>query len=103
MPTVDRAQVAKLMDRVRREIDEGLLPSCQIALALEGELVTAETFGEARDDDRYCIFSATKPFVAATVWTLLADGSLRLEDRVADHFPEFGENGKDGITIEQVM
>jgi CubicO group peptidase (beta-lactamase class C family) len=91
------------MDRVRREVDEGLLPSCQIALGLEGEIVAAETFGDARPGDRYCIFSATKPFVASTAWTLIAEGSLRVEDPVVAYFPEFGTHEKHRITVEQVM
>lgn len=100
---VDRTQVSKLLERARREIDEGLLPSCQIALGYEGEIVAAETFGDARPGDRYPIFSATKPFVAATAWTLIAEGSLRVEDPVVEYFPEFGANGKQRITVEQVM
>ncbi|MGH7819214.1 MAG: serine hydrolase domain-containing protein, partial [Candidatus Binatia bacterium] len=100
---IDREQVQKLMARARREVDEGLLPSCQVALGYGGEIVAAETFGDARPDDRYCVFSATKPFVASTVWTLLAEGKLRVEDRVVEYFPEFGANGKGSITIEQVM
>ena len=103
MPTVDRAQVAKLLERARREIDDGFLPSCQIALAYEGEIVAAETFGAAGADDRYCIFSATKPFVASTMWTLLAEGKIRLEERVSAYFPEFAANDKGAITVEQVM
>ena len=103
MPTVERAQVAKLLERARREIDDGFLPSCQIALAFEGEIVAAETFGAARAEDRYCIFSATKPFVASTMWTLLAEGKIQLEERVSAYFPEFAANDKGAITVEQVM
>lgn len=103
MATIDRPQVKKLLDRARREIDEGFLPSCQIALGFDGEIVAAETFGDARSSDRYCIFSATKPFVASTAWTLIAEGTLRVEDRVVEYLPEFGANGKEAITVEQVM
>ena len=91
------------MDRARREVDEGLLPSCQIALGYAGEIVAAETFGAARPGDRYCIFSATKPFVASTAWTLIAEGSLRVGDPVVEYFPEFGPHEKHRITVEQVM
>lgn len=31
----------------RRDIDEGLLPSAQVALAINGEIVVEETFGAA--------------------------------------------------------
>jgi CubicO group peptidase (beta-lactamase class C family) len=49
------------------------------------------------------IFSATKAVVASTMWQLLAEGAVRLDDKVADHIPEFATNGKDVITVEQVM
>ena len=97
-PAVDR-----LLQRARREIDEGLLPSCQIALAFEGELVVDEVFGAAALDDRYCIFSATKPFVASAMWTILAAADISLDDRVADLIPEFAGNGKGDVTVEQTM
>src|SRR2546430_8767739 len=103
MATIDRGRLVKLIGRAKREVDEGLLPSCQIAVGYDGEIVAAETFGAARADDRYCIFSATKPFVASTVWTLIAEGKLRVEEPVVAYFPEFGGHGKEGITVEQVM
>lgn len=101
--TIDRARVDKLLERARREVDEGLLPSVQVALAFEGEIVAEEVFGQATLDTRYCLFSATKPFVASTVWTLVAEGAIDLEAPVAASVPEFGENGKSAITVEQVL
>lgn len=95
--------VRALVDRAQREIEEGLLPGCQIALGLEGELVHFESFGEARDDTRYAIFSATKPFVASVIWMLLAEGKLELADTIASRIPEFAANGKEQITLEQVL
>ena len=96
---------AALVDRARREVDEGIVPSCQLAIAEKGAVVEAVTLGDAvaGDDTRYVIFSCTKALVASTVWQLLAEGAIQLEDRVAEHIPEFGENGKDIVTIEQVL
>lgn len=101
--SIDEAQVDRLLARAAREVEDGHLPSCQVALGYEGEIVAAETFGDATPDSRYCIFSATKPFVASTVWILLAEGALTLDTLVADVVEGFGENGKDAITLEQVM
>ena len=101
--TVQQARIDTLMDRCRREIEAGLLPSCQVAVGFEGEIVAQATFGDAADDTRYCIFSATKPFVASTVWQLISEGLVDLDATAADYIPAFGENGKDEITVEQVM
>ena len=96
-------RLAKLEERIAREVDAGLLPAAQYAVGLNGEIVASNTIGDANPDTRFTIFSATKAVVASTVWTCLAEGSIKLESLVADMIPEFATNGKEGITIEQVM
>ena len=103
MATLDQAAVRKLVERAHREIDAGLLPSCQLALALDGEVVLDETIGDAGPDTRYVFFSATKPFVAATLWALIGDGVVDPALPVTEYVPGFGTNGKDVVTVEQVM
>ena len=76
MSTLDRAAVDALLTRARREVDDGLLPACQLAIGLEGEIVLEETFGDATSDTRFTIYSATKPFVASVIWQLLGEGQL---------------------------
>lgn len=100
---LDPARVQELLDRARREVDEGQLPSCQLALARGGELELFETLGDATDDTRFAVFSCTKAFVAGAVWGLVGDGLLDVSKRVADYVPEFATNGKEDITVEQVM
>ncbi|MGE0140658.1 MAG: serine hydrolase domain-containing protein [Ilumatobacteraceae bacterium] len=101
--TIDAAAVQRLMDRARREVDDGFLPSVQVALARDGELVAFETFGDATNDTRYVVYSATKAFVAGAMWALIGDGAIDVSTRVSELIPEFGSNGKHDITIEQVM
>jgi CubicO group peptidase (beta-lactamase class C family) len=101
--TVDAAKVDALVARARREVDEGFLPSAQVALARDGELIAFETFGDATPDTRYAVFSCTKAFVAGAMWALIGDGDVDVSKRVVDYVPEFGTNGKEIITVEQVM
>jgi len=100
---IDAGRLDELRTRVRREIDSGLLPSCQYALAKDGQLAAFETLGDAGPDSRYVIFSATKAFVAGAAWLLIGDGRLDIDRRVAEYIPEFATNGKDVVTVEQVM
>jgi CubicO group peptidase (beta-lactamase class C family) len=100
---VDTARLDALLTRVQREIDEGLLPSCQVALARDGELVAFEAYGDATTSTRYAVFSATKPIVAGAMWVLIAEGTVDASKRVVEYVPEFGTNGKDVVTVEQVM
>ena len=103
MTTIDHAAVAALLARARREVDDGLLPSCQLALGFEGAIVMSETVGDSTPDTRYAVYSATKAFVAGAMWAVIGDGLIDPTARVAELIPEFASNGKDVITIEQVM
>lgn len=100
---IDRAAIDSLFDRARREIDQGLLPSCQLALAYRGELIAERTLGDATDDSRYVVFSATKPFVAGAMWALIGDGLLDVSLPVAHYLDGWSANGKGAVTVEQVM
>ncbi len=100
---VDAETLEAVFARARRDVDEGVLPSAQVAVARNGKLAGMRTFGEATDDTLYCIFSCTKVVVAAAVWLLFEEGLLRLDERVAEIIPEFGTNGKEHVTVEQVM
>jgi len=100
---IDAEALAALIARCRREVDNGLLPSSQMAVAAGDRLVAYETFGDAAPDSRYVIFSCTKAVVVAAFWLLLGDGSIALDQRVAEVIPEFATNGKDVITVRQLL
>lgn len=100
---VDDAAVARLEARIQHEIDtEGSL-AAQYAIAVDGEVVAGATFGAATPDHRFVIFSATKTIVAMAVLPHLADGSLELTAPVARYLPEFGTNGKDQVSVLQLL
>lgn len=109
---IDSEKLEAVYARVKRDVEEGDLPSAQVAVARNGRIAGMRTFGTAvqagraqpaTNDTLYCIFSATKAVVAAAVWLLLEEEKLRLDERVAGIIPEFGTNGKDAITVEQVL
>ncbi|HYF46168.1 MAG TPA: serine hydrolase domain-containing protein, partial [Acidimicrobiales bacterium] len=99
---VEPARLDALLDRARRDVDDGLVPACQVAVAQDGELVCQATFG-APEGSRFHGYSSGKAVVASAVWLLLGDGALSTEDLVADHIPEFATNGKEAVTVEQVL
>jgi CubicO group peptidase (beta-lactamase class C family) len=100
---IDASLLAALLERARREVDIGLLPSCQLALARNGRLVAFETIGDAAPRSRYVVFSCTKGLIAGAVWLLMGDGTLDVSTPVAEIIPEFGANGKDEILVEQLL
>jgi len=109
---IDSEKLEAVFARAKRDVDDGTLQGCQVAVARGGALAGFRCFGNAAirgelqpvtEDTLYSIFSSTKAIVAAAVWTLFEDGLLRLDEKVADIIPEFGTNGKDVITVEQTM
>jgi CubicO group peptidase (beta-lactamase class C family) len=105
------AAIEALVACARASIDAGDIPSCQLALARHGRIGFTTTLGRpARqgrliipaNDTLYAAFSCTKGIMAAAAWLLMQDTLLDPCRRVAEVVPEFGTNGKDGVTIEQL-
>ncbi|MGA8058758.1 MAG: serine hydrolase, partial [Candidatus Binataceae bacterium] len=79
---LDPQKVEALFERAAREVNEGLLPSCQIAIARNGKVGAMRTFGHAvqggadrpaTNDTLYSIFSCTKAIVSAAAWLLIGE------------------------------
>jgi CubicO group peptidase (beta-lactamase class C family) len=109
---IDSERLEMVFARAKRDVDDGTLPSAQVAVARHGKLAGMRTYGSAvqggtkkpaTDETLYHFFSSTKAVVSAAVWILLSEGQLRLDEKVADIIPEFGTHGKDAIDIETLM
>jgi len=109
---LDPDKVQALFDRAEREIKQGLLPACQIAIARKGKIGATRTYGHASqggnekaasDETLFIIMSCTKAITSAAAWLLIQEGKLHPDDRVAKFVPEFGENGKEAVTINHLL
>jgi CubicO group peptidase (beta-lactamase class C family) len=100
---VDPRRLALFLQRVRLEVEAGALPSAQAAVACNGRLVAFETYGDSSPEKRYILQSVGRTVVAAAVWKVMSDGLLDVAERVADIVPEFATNGKEVVTIGQVL
>jgi CubicO group peptidase (beta-lactamase class C family) len=100
---LDPAKLAGLVERARRDTGDGALPSCQLAVARHGQLALSVTLGDATPDSRYIAFSCTKALTASSVWLLLAEGDISVDQPAADVVPEFGTNGKDVVTFRHLL
>jgi len=109
---LDPAALNRLVDTIERQIDEGWYPGAEIAIARNGRFALTKSFGNARvapqkvkADERtlWLLYSNTKVITAAALWQQVERGRLRFTDTVAEHLPGFAKNGKQGITILQVI
>jgi uncharacterized protein YbbC (DUF1343 family)/CubicO group peptidase (beta-lactamase class C family) len=112
-PTIDRERLARIDGVMQFALDRGDLPGAVVLVVHRGEVVFRKAYGlRAKEpapvpmtpDTLFDLASLTKPIATATsVMILLERGKLRLSDRVAQHLPAFGQNGKGKITVEQLL
>jgi CubicO group peptidase (beta-lactamase class C family) len=60
-----------------------------------GEMVEHQTL--------FPLFSGSKPFAAVALWQQFERGKIDLDDRVADHWPSFAQNGKEGVLVRHIL
>jgi uncharacterized protein YbbC (DUF1343 family)/CubicO group peptidase (beta-lactamase class C family) len=105
--------LGRIDGQIVKEIEKGNLPGCVILIGRREGIAFAKAFGhrqvepcteEMTLDTVFDMASITKPVATATSIMLLVErGQLRLGDTVATSIPEFGQNGKETITIEQLL
>ena len=99
---VDAERLDGLLQRAGREVEAGLLPACQIAVAYRGRLLATRSYGTP-PTSRFVIYSCTKAITVGAMWLLLGDGLLERSTRVADVIPAFAEHGKGTVTVEHLL
>ncbi|HTW89446.1 MAG TPA: serine hydrolase domain-containing protein [Candidatus Binataceae bacterium] len=109
---LDREKVEALLERAGQEVREGLLSSAQVAIARHGRIAAMRTWGSAvqggveapaTNATLYPVFSCTKAIVAAAAWILIGERRLDPAERVAEIIEEFRINGKQAVTVEQLL
>lgn len=101
--------IASALGAVTQGIERGLHLGAQVFVSIDGKPVADLGIGQARAgvpmtrDSMIVWWSMTKPTVAVAVAQQWERGALALDDRVADHLPEFAVNGKDTITLRHLL
>lgn len=108
-----KSGTSRAMDVVEKAVDEGAFPGAVALVGKGNRIVAKEAFGyamvvpekkEMKIETIFDLASLTKPIATATSIMILVDrGLLRLNDPVTLLIPEFGKNGKEGITIRQLL
>ena len=106
-------KLAEIEVVVTEAIAADKLPGCVIAIGRDSRLAYLRAFGNRAiepepvlmtTDTVFDLASLTKPISTATSVMLLVErGQLKLTDKVAQHLPEFGAEGKDVVTVEQLL
>jgi CubicO group peptidase (beta-lactamase class C family) len=105
-------KVQALMDRAERDVKDGILPACQVAIARNGKIAAMSTFGRAvqggvdkpaTDETVFVAMSATKAITSSALWLLIQEGKINPSDKITKYVPEYGTNGKESTTVEHLL
>jgi CubicO group peptidase (beta-lactamase class C family) len=99
LPTTPEKLQALLDDAVAR----GEEHACQLAVYHDGELFCDLAAGAAAPTTYFPLFSAGKGPLVTAVLRLVERGVLELDAPVARYWPEFAANGKERITLRDVL
>jgi uncharacterized protein YbbC (DUF1343 family)/CubicO group peptidase (beta-lactamase class C family) len=104
---------AAIDDLVNQAVAQKQLPGAVIVIGYNGRVVFRKAYGErslepVREamtlDTVFDMASLTKPLVTATaIMQLCEQGKLSFTDPVSKYLPEFAVNGKQDITIRQLL
>jgi len=106
-------QLAPIAEIVEEAIVSGKIPGAVVLIGNQGKVVYRRAFGHRVIDPKklpmsvdtiFDLGSLTKVIATTTaLMQLVEKGKLRLEDRVTTHWPEFKTNGKEEITVRQLL
>ncbi len=94
-------------------VQENNIPGAVLVVGHDGRVIYRKAYGERALEPRrepmtlntiFDLASLTKVIVTTTsVMQLVEEGKIRLNDPVAKYLPEFAQNGKQDITIRQLL
>lgn len=110
---MNEAALAKIDRVVAEEVAKGAFPGCVVAVGRHGQMVLLKAYGYRQlepqkvpmtTDTVFDLASVTKPVATAMSVMILVDrGQVDLEAPVARYVPEFAQNGKEAITVFQLL
>lgn len=99
----------KTKQRIEAGIAQGLHPGAQVCVWRGDACVADAGLGEARPgvpmlpETMTLWLSAGKPITAIAIAQQVEAGAIELTDPVAEYVPEFAANGKEAVTIRDVL
>jgi uncharacterized protein YbbC (DUF1343 family)/CubicO group peptidase (beta-lactamase class C family) len=98
---------------IQRAIEEHTIPGAVLLIGHDGRVVYRKAYGNRALEPRHELMTADTIFDLASLTKVIATtpavmqlverGRVRLNDPVAKYLPEFGKNGKEDITVRQLL
>ncbi|MEC5425220.1 serine hydrolase [Virgibacillus sp. C22-A2] len=104
---------------VEQAITNGVTPGAVVLIAKDNKIIKEEAYGFATKYDMGELVNNPKKMTQNTIFDLasvtkvmgttqgimklVSDGVLSVDDKVSDYIPEFGKNGKESVTIADLL
>lgn len=112
-PVAEVARLSVVDGIIQRAIEEHQIPGAVVLIGHDGKVVYRKAFGNRALEPRremmtvdtvFDLASLTKVIATTTsVMQLVERGKVRISDTVVRYLPEFGQNGKEDITVRQLL
>ncbi|MFG0332497.1 MAG: serine hydrolase domain-containing protein [Maioricimonas sp. JB049] len=110
---MDSGRLSFIDPIIEEGLREGQMAGCVVLVGRKGKIVYEKAFGERQsepvsvpmtEDTVFDLASLTKPVATATsVMHLFEQGHVKLDEPVATYIPEFAANGKDELTLVDLL
>src|SRR5262245_26277070 len=109
---MDAGRLAAIDAVVSEGLKQKKMPGCVVLIARHGKIVHFKAYGDRcvnpkepmTTDTIFDMASVTKPVAtASSVMLLVERGLVKTTDRLADHFPKYLPELKEGVTIAQLL
>lgn len=116
---LSRTAIERIWTRVKDLYATGYYPCLQLCLRRDGHIVVSRAIGHsvgngpagsaeavkrlATPDTPVCVYSASKAITAVLIHKLAEQGAINLLDPVSSYVEEFGQAGKERITVYQLL
>lgn len=110
---MDAGRLALIDFVVQRGLDRKSMPGAVVLVGYQGKIVFLKAYGDRQlqpekvamtTDTVFDMASLTKPIATATsVMQLVEQGKIKLTDPVSKYIPEFAANGKQDVTVYQLL
>ncbi|MDM5317389.1 serine hydrolase [Fictibacillus sp. b24] len=118
--SLKREPLKQIDDFILQEMEKRTMPGAVVLVARSGSIAKHDAYGfsarytddkftemdnpvEMKKDTIFDIASISKLFTTTAAMQLYEQGMFELDDPVGKYIPEFNENGKENVTIRQIM
>lgn len=110
-PTLDHQRIDRLYNFLEGTVQRGEAPGAAVQLSIGDKPSVSKAFGRFKpnlatpmqQDSIFLVASITKPFTVAAAVLLAERGQLLLDDPAYHYLPEFGNSGKEDISLRHLM